>query len=81
MNFGAAFNQDGSSGATLMEVPLTTIITQNPDAKKYVKANVELGANINPAYMKVAFLKQDNSGLLVAQFKYTRMIVLGPPCV
>ena len=64
MNFGAAFNQDGSSGATLMEVPLTTIITQNPDAKKYVKANVELGANINPAYMKVAFLKQDNSGPL-----------------
>ena len=64
MNFGAVFNANGGSGSTLMEIPLTTVITQNPDAKKYVKANVELGANINPAYMKVAFLKQDNSGPL-----------------
>jgi hypothetical protein len=64
MNFGAVFNENGSSGSTLMEIPLTTIITQNPDAKKYVKANVELGANINPAYMKVAFLKADNTGPL-----------------
>jgi hypothetical protein len=64
MNFAAVFNANGGSGSTLMEIPLTTIITQNPDAKKYVKANVELGANVNPAYMKVAFLKQDNSGPL-----------------
>ena len=64
MNFAAVFNANGGSGSTLMEIPLTTIITQNPDAKKYVKANVELGANINPAYMKVAFLKADNTGPL-----------------
>jgi hypothetical protein len=64
MNFAAVFNANGGSGSTLMEIPLTTVITQNPDAKKYVKANVDLGANINPAYMKVAFLKQDNTGPL-----------------
>lgn len=62
MNFAAVFNENGSSGSTLMEIPLTTIITQNPDAKKYVKANIDLNSGINPAYLKVAFLKPDNTG-------------------
>jgi hypothetical protein len=56
MNFGAAFNQDGSTGATLMEVPLTTIITQNPNATKLVNATVALSSALNPAYTKVAFV-------------------------
>jgi hypothetical protein len=36
MNFAASFNQNGSSGAAINEIPLTTVITQNPDAKKFV---------------------------------------------
>lgn len=56
MNFAASFNQNGSSGSTLMEIPLTTIITQNPDATKYVKANVDLSANIDYNKMRVAFI-------------------------
>jgi hypothetical protein len=64
MNFAAVFNQNGGSGSTLMEIPLTTIITQNPDAKKYVKANIDLNPNIDPNNIKVAFVKQDNTAQL-----------------
>jgi hypothetical protein len=56
MNFAASFNQNGSSGSTLMEIPLTTVITQNPDATKYVKANVDLSPNIDVTKLKVAFI-------------------------
>ena len=56
MNFAAAFNQNGSSGATLMEIPLTTVVTQDPNARKLVKANVDLNTSLNPAYTKVAFV-------------------------
>ena len=56
MNFAAAFNQNGSTGATLMEVPLTTVITQNPNATKLVNATVALSSALNPAYSKVAFV-------------------------
>jgi hypothetical protein len=64
MNFAASFNQNGSSGAAINEIPLTTVITQNPDAKKYVKAILDLNGNINPAHVKVGFLKADNTGPL-----------------
>ena len=56
MNFAAAFNQNGSAGATIMEIPLTTVITQNPDARRFVKANVDLSPNIDPTKMRVAFV-------------------------
>lgn len=56
MNFAASFNQNGSSGSTLMEIPLTTVITQNPDATKYVKANIDLSPNIDVTKLKVAFI-------------------------
>ncbi len=56
MNFAAAFNQDGSSGATTMEIPLTTVVTQDPNARKLVKATVDLSPNIDPTKMRVAFL-------------------------
>lgn len=56
MNFAASFNQNGTGGSTLMEIPLTTVITQNPDATKYVKANVDLSPNIDPTKLKVAFI-------------------------
>jgi hypothetical protein len=47
MNFAAAFNQNGSSGATLMEVPLTNVIMLDPTASKYVTAKIETNANIS----------------------------------
>lgn len=62
MNFAASFNQNGSAGACLNEIPLTTVITQNPDAKKFVKAVLDLNGNINPTHVKVLFKKADNTG-------------------
>ena len=56
MNFAASFNQNGSAGSTLMEIPLTTIITQNPDATKYLKANLDLSPNIDATKLRVAFI-------------------------
>jgi len=47
MNFAAAFNQNGSAGATLMEVPLTNVIMLDPTASKYVTAKLETNANID----------------------------------
>ena len=56
MNFAAAFNQNGTGGITVMEVPLTTVITQNPNATKLVNATVALSSALNPTYTKVAFV-------------------------
>ncbi len=65
MNFAASYNQNGSTGAAINEIPLTTVITQNPDATKLVKAILDLNGNINNAHIKVGFLKvSDNSGPL-----------------
>ena len=65
MNFAASFNQNGSSGAALNEIPLTTVITENPDATKLVKAILDLNGNINNTHIKVGFLKaSDNQGPL-----------------
>jgi hypothetical protein len=65
MNFAASFNQDGSSGAAINEIPLTTVITENPDATKLVKAVLDLNGNINNTHIKVGFLKvSDNQGPL-----------------
>lgn len=47
MNFAAAFNQNGSSGATLMEIPLTNVIMLDPTASKYVTATIDNNTNIN----------------------------------
>ena len=62
MNFAASFNQNGSSGSAINEIPLTTVITQNPDSKKFVKAVLDLNGNINPTHVKVLFKKADNTG-------------------
>ena len=35
MNFAASFNANGTSGAAINETPKTSVITLNPDAKKY----------------------------------------------
>lgn len=63
MNFAASFNQDGSTGSTLMETPLTTVITENPDANKYVKAQVNING-LDYTKLRVAFIKPDNTGPL-----------------
>lgn len=47
MNFGASFNQDGTAGSTIMEVPLTNIIMLDPTASKYVTASIETNNNID----------------------------------
>jgi hypothetical protein len=62
MNFAASYNQNGSTGAAINEIPLTTVITQNPDATKLVKAILDLNGNINNTHVKVLFKKADNTG-------------------
>lgn len=62
MNFAASFNDNGSTGAAINEVPKTSIITLNPDATKLVKAFVDLNGNINNTHLKVLFKKADNTG-------------------
>jgi len=47
MNFGAAFNQNGSSGATDMTTPLTNVILLDPTASKYVTATLDNNTNID----------------------------------
>ena len=61
MNFAASFNQNGTTGSTIMSIPLTSVITLNPDAKKYVKAQVNLNPNMDPTKLRVAFIPTDNT--------------------
>lgn len=59
MNFAASYNQDGTTGSTLMEIPLTTVVGLNPDATKYVKANVDVNG-LDYTKLRVAFLKSSD---------------------
>lgn len=57
MNFVAAFNQNGSWGSTIMEVPETSVIMLDPIATSYVNANIELNSNLTSLTpIKVAFI-------------------------
>jgi hypothetical protein len=57
MNFAAAFNANGSTGATEMTIPLTSIIYLDPTASKYVNATIETNANIDAQTLhRVLFL-------------------------
>lgn len=47
MNFAAAFNANGSTGATDMTIPLTSVIYLDPTATKYMNISVEPNANID----------------------------------
>lgn len=47
LNFVAAFNQNGTSGSTVLEQPLTTVIYLDPIATSYVNAQVEANGNLN----------------------------------
>jgi len=64
MNFAASYNANGSSGAAINEVPITSVITLSPDANKLLKLNVDLNGNVSNQHLKVAFLKSDNTGPL-----------------
>ena len=48
MNFAAAFNQNGTTGATDMTIPLTSVIYLDPTATKYVNATISTNSNIDP---------------------------------
>jgi hypothetical protein len=62
MNFAASFNANGSTGAAVNEVPITSVVTLNPDASKLVKASIDLNGNVNNTHLKVLFKKADNTG-------------------
>jgi hypothetical protein len=47
MNFAAAYNQDGSTGATEMSTPLTSVVVLDPTATKYVSPTIETNSNID----------------------------------
>lgn len=53
LNFAASFNQNGSTGAAIMEQPKTTIAMLNPDAAKLLKLKLDMPATMNPQHLKV----------------------------
>jgi len=56
MNFAAAFNQNGSSGSTIMTTPLNNVIMLDPTASKYVTATIDYNGNVdNFSLHRVAF--------------------------
>ena len=56
MNFAAAFNQDGTSGSTLMTTPLTSVIMLDPTATKYVSPTIDYNANVDALSLhRIAF--------------------------
>ena len=62
MNFAASYNVNGSTGAAINQVPITSVVTLSPDANKLIKLSVDLNGNLSNQYLKVAFLKADNTG-------------------
>lgn len=56
-NFVAAFNQNGTAGSTIMEIPETTIIYLDPVATSYINGTIELNNNLQTiSPIKVAFI-------------------------
>lgn len=56
MNFAAAFNQNGTSGSTLMTTPLNNVIMLDPTATKYINPSIYNNTNIdNLTLHRVAF--------------------------
>lgn len=56
MNFAAAFNQNGTAGATLMTTPLTSVIMLDPTATKYVSPTIDYNANVDALSLhRIAF--------------------------
>jgi hypothetical protein len=75
MNFAAVFNANGSSGSTLMEIPLTTVITEDPTASRYVNATIETNANINDFTLhRVVFLNTTTNVGITADATSTGVI-------
>jgi hypothetical protein len=56
MNFAAAFNQNGTSGSTLMTTPLTSVIMLDPVATRYINPTINYNANVDVQSLhRVAF--------------------------
>lgn len=57
MNFVAAFNQNGSWGSTIMDVPETTVIMLDPIATSYINGSIEPNQSLTSiSPIKVAFI-------------------------
>ena len=57
LNFVAAFNQNGTAGSTIMEIPETTIIYLDPVATSYINGTIELNNSLQSiSPIKVAFI-------------------------
>jgi hypothetical protein len=56
LNFAAAFNQNGSSGSTIMTTPLNNIIMLDPVATRYINPTLMVNANVDAMSLhRVAF--------------------------
>lgn len=56
MNFAAAFNQNGTSGSTLMTTPLNNVIMLDPTASRYINPSLMVNANVDAMSIhRVAF--------------------------
>ena len=56
LNFAAAFNQNGTSGSTIMTTPLNNIIMLDPVATRYINPTLMVNANVDALSLhRVAF--------------------------
>jgi len=82
MNFGAAFNNNGTTGATLQEAPLSIPFYLDPNSESYVKGHVDVNsATTQFTLARVAFIDtvakttylvdaNDNGDLAVDQTRF-----------
>jgi hypothetical protein len=56
LNFAAAFNQNGTSGSTIMTTPLNNVIMLDPVATRYINPTLMVNANVDALSLhRVAF--------------------------
>jgi hypothetical protein len=82
MNFGAAFNSNGTTGTTVMEAPLSVRIYLDPNSESYVKGHVDVNSAVTEFTLaRVAFIDtltkstylvdaNDNGDLAIDQTKF-----------
>lgn len=52
MNFAASFNQNGTSGSSIMDLPITSTAIINPNAYKLVNINIPFKGDVNASDFK-----------------------------
>jgi hypothetical protein len=75
MNFAAAYNQNGTSGSTIMTTPLTSVIMLDPAATRYVNPTIETNSNIDDFTLhRVVFINTTTNIGIIADATNTGVV-------